>query len=135
MADDRQGLQLTRNLGDAFAEALRSAFGTAPKTVAREIDQDPRAARNALEGKAGVPVITRSLQARQRAADDHYELWLALGQMIFGETLDQYEERKLRTLIESTHNARTLVDARRQRRDELARRAATHARDLDRRSA
>lgn len=124
MADYRQRLPRTRDLADAFAQLLRNAYGQTPKSVAVETDLDPRAARNALEGKAGVPVITKSLLARQKAGDDHYELWLALGQMLFGEALDQYEERKLRRLIESTENARTIAEARAERRRALGRRAS-----------
>lgn len=119
MAEERYNLPLARNLGDAFAVALRSAFGTSAKAVARQIAQDPRAARNALEGRAGVPIITKSLQARQKAADDHYELWLALGQMIFGESLDEYEERKLQRIIADNSHAIETLEARRLRRAEL----------------
>jgi len=111
------------NLGDAFAVVCRS-FGHTAKPVSQAFAMDKKQAVNALEGRAGVPSITRSLQARQRAADDHYELWLALGEMIFGETLDKYEERRLQALIESTTNARKLVDERNARRQELRARAA-----------
>lgn len=135
MARERQGLPLTRNLGDAFAEALVAAFGTTPKSVARQIDQDPRAARNALEGKAGVPIITRSLQARQKANDDHYELWLALGQMIFGETLDEWEERQLTRIIESNHHAISRLEGRRRRRSELRSFSPPDAGGVDRKRA
>lgn len=124
MADYRQRLPETRDLGEAFAQLLRRAYGQTPKSVAIEVDLDPRAARNALEGKAGAPIITKSLLARQKAGDDHYELWLALGQMLFGETLDEYEERKLQRLIESTQNAKTIAEARAERRRALDRRAS-----------
>lgn len=118
----------TRSLGDAFAVMCRSLAGNTPNPVARALDMDPKTARNAIDGKAGVPVITKSLQSRQKANDDHYELWLALGQMIFGETLDQYEERKLQRIIESTENAKSLAEARASRRRHLENRATAVAR-------
>lgn len=124
MARERQSLRLQRNLTDAFAEVCRH-LGHTPKAVAREIDQDPRTARNALEGKAGAPVITKALQARQKASGDHYELWLALGEMIFGESLDEYEQRKLEAIIAETENAQSLFAARQDRRRHLRARASS----------
>lgn len=118
MALDAQKLPLQRNLGDAFSVVCRF-FGQTPAGVTRALSLDKKTARNALDGKAGVPVITKALQARQKASGDHYELWLALGEMIFGESLDEYERRKLETLIESTHNAQSLHAARQARREQL----------------
>ena len=106
------------SLSDAFAVLCRH-FGHTAKPVSEAFRMDKRAAVNALDGKAGVPVITKSLQARQKAADDHYELWLAMGQMIFGESLDEYEERKLRRIIENNTHAIDTLEARRKRRHEL----------------
>lgn len=127
-------LPLQRNLGDAFAVVCRH-FGHTAKPVSHALGMDKRAAVNALDGKAGVPVITKSLQARQKAADDHYELWLALGQMIFGETLDEWEERRLTRIIEGNHHAITTLEARRQRRQELRSLPAPDAGRMDSRRA
>jgi hypothetical protein len=135
MALDDQKLPLQRNLGDAFAVVCRALGGHTPNAVVRAFPFDRKTARNALDGKAGVPVITRSLQARQKADDDHYELWLALGQMIFGETLDQYEERKLRRVIENNHHAIDTLETRRKRRAELRTFAPPDDSGLDRRRA
>lgn len=135
MAGERHKLPLQRNLRDAFAEIIGQAFGYTPKQTGHQVGLDPRAARNALEGKAGTTAITQALHARQKANDDHYELWLALGQMIFGETLDEWEERRLTHIIESTENARKLVDARQARRGELRALAYTDTRRLDQRRA
>lgn len=132
MAFDDQKLPLSRNVGDAFAVVCRVLGGHTPNGVARALRMDRKTARNALDGKAGVPVITRALQDRQKTADDHWEAYLAIGQMIFGETLDQYEERKLQRIIEDTENARRLVDERKARRRELVDRASTHGGDLGR---
>lgn len=112
------------SLGSAFSVVCRF-FGHTPAGVVSALGLDKKTARNALDGKAGVPVITKSLQARQKAADDHYELWLALGEMIFGESLDEYEERKLRRIIEDTHNAQSLLQARQERRGQLRARASS----------
>lgn len=119
LAFDDHNLPLQRNIGDAFAVICRALGGHTPNAVVRAFPLDRKTARNALDGKAGVPVITKSLQARQKAADDHYELWLALGQMIFGESLDDYEERKLRRIIADNSHAIETLEARRLRRAEL----------------
>jgi hypothetical protein len=135
MAENRQGLHLQQNLGDAFADVCRRALGRTPKVLAKEINADIRTARNVLDGRAGAPMITRALQVRQRVADDHYDIFLALGFLIFGETLDAYEERKLLRIIESTENARRLADARRARRGKLRDRATSHSGGVAQRSA
>lgn len=130
----KNGLPLSRNLGDAFAVVCKF-FGQTPNPVGRALNLDGPVARNALAGKAGVPAITRALHARQKTEDDHYELWLALGQMIFGESLDEYEERKLRRIIESNSHAIDTLEARRKRREELRSFAPADADGLDRRRA
>lgn len=135
MAVDRHRLPLQRNLSDAFAEVLRHAFGNTPGPVAKAVQQDPRAIRNALEGKAGTPIITQTLLARQKAHDDHYDLALGVLALIFGETLDEYEERKLQRVIESNHHAITTLGARRQRRQELRAFAPPDDSGMDRRRA
>lgn len=132
MAKPRQGLHLQRNLADAFADILKAGFGITPKSITREADMDIRTARNALDGKAGAPFITRTLLHRQNQSDDHYDFALAMLAELFGETLDQYEERKLRALIESTENARDLAEARASRRRALDSRARTANGQLDR---
>lgn len=134
MGQEHQHLPLTRNLGDAFSVICRF-FGPTPNPVMRALSLDKKVAENALAGRAGVPAITKALQARQKANDDHYELWLALGQMIFGETLDAWEERRLTLIIESTENARKLVDARQARRGELRALAYSDTGSLDQRRA
>lgn len=135
MALDDQKLPLTRNVGDAFAVVCRVLGGHQPNAVAKAMSMDRKTARNALDGKAGVPVITKSLQARQKASDDHYELWLALGQMIFGETLDEWEERRLNRIIEANTHAIETIATRRQRRDELRTFAPADSGGVDRRRA
>ena len=134
LSGQKTQLPLSRNIGDAFAVVCQF-FGGSPKPVARETGLDLRVARNALEGKAGVPAITQALQTRQKTSGDHYELWLAMGQMIFGESLDQYEERKLHRIISENSHAIDTLETRRQRRAEL--RSFTPADDggLDQRRA
>jgi hypothetical protein len=124
----------TPDLGDAFASVCR-LFGHTATPVARAFALEHKRAVNALDGRAGVPVITKSLQARQKAADDHYELWLAMGQMIFGESLDEYEERKLQRIIEANTHAISTLGARRQRREELLSFSSPDSSCLDRRRA
>lgn len=118
LALDSHNLPLQRNLGDAFAVVCKH-FGLTAKPVSQAFALDKKQAVNALEGRAGVPSITRSLQARQKAHDDHYDLALTMLALIFGETLDEYEERKLQRIIESNTHAVSTLEARRTRRQEL----------------
>lgn len=118
MGQEHYNLPLARNLGDAFAVVCRF-FGPTPNPVMRAMSLDKKVAENALAGRAGVPAITKALQARQKTHDDHYELWDALGEMIFGEPRDAYDERKLRRIIEANTHAIDTLEARRQRRAEL----------------
>lgn len=134
MGQEPHILPITRNLGDAFSVVCRF-FGRTPNPVMRALSMDKKVAENALAGRAGVPAITKALQARQKTDDDHYELWLALGQMIFGESLDQWEERRLRLIIETNHHAISTLEARRQRRQDLRALASADDGGLDRRRA
>lgn len=134
MGLEHQNLPLARNLGDAFSVVCRF-FGHTPNPVMRALSLDKKVAENALAGRAGVPAITKALQARQKTHDDHYELWDALGEMIFGEPRDAYEERRLRRIIEANTHAIGTLEARRQRRQELRSLAAPDDGRLDRRRA
>lgn len=125
LGQDNQKLPLQRNLGDAFATLLRGAFPRhSAKELSSELGVDPTTARNGKEGRAGGAALTRSLHYRQAKHDDHWDLWDAIGALIFGETRDQYDERQLAALIERTENARSLSEQRRRARALLEERAA-----------
>lgn len=112
------------SLGDAFATVCQR-FGHTAKPVSDAFGLDKKTAVNALDRKAGVPAISKALLTRQKIHDDHYDLALAMLAMIFGETHDQYEERKLQTLIESTAHAQSLLAARQDRRRSLRARSTS----------
>lgn len=134
LGQEHHNLPLARNLGDAFAVVCRF-FGPTPNPVMRALSLDKKVAENALAGRAGVPAITKALQARQKNHDDHYELWDALGEMIFGEPRDAYDERKLRRIIEANTHAIDTLASRRKRRAELRSFAPADDSRLDRRRA
>lgn len=131
---DSHNLPLQRNLSDAFATVCRF-FGHTAKPVSEAFALDKKQAVNALEGKAGGPSITRALLARQNAHDDHYDVALTMLALIFGETHDQYEERKLQRAIEESTHAITTLEARRKRRQELRSFSPADDSGLDRRRA
>lgn len=127
--ENTQKLPLQRNLGDAFATLLRAAFPRhSAKELASELGVDPKTAANGKGGLAGGAALTRSLHYRQSRHDDHWDLWDAIGALIFGETRDQYDERKLAALIARTENARSLSEQRRQTRAQLEERASAGVR-------
>lgn len=120
VGQDHQKLRLQRNLGDAFQVVIRALFPHhSTKAVASKLGVDAKTAENALAAKAGGAAITRSLHHRQAHHDDHWDLWDALGALLFGETRDQYDERKLAALIEKTEHVRTITEERRRRRAAL----------------
>lgn len=131
---DEQNLALPRNLGDALAViAARLWPHNRAKTIEREWSLDHTTARNAARGVVGATVVTKAVRSRTRPEhDDAWELWLALGREVIGEPLETYEERKLRTLIERTANARSLYEERIARREQLAERASLVGADLAR---
>lgn len=125
MIPEEQNLAFARNLGDALAVIAKHMW---PHHTAKHAEEaweiDRLTAKNAVKGAAGGTVVTKAVRARQKSHDDHWDMWLAIGCMIFGESLKEYQERKLRQLVESTENAIRLHE------ESLAR-----SRALDERSA
>lgn len=120
-----QNLRIARNLGDALMVVAKHLYPhQTSKHLQNEWEVDRITAKNVVQGVAGGAVVTKGVRARQKSHDDHWDMWLALGRMIFGESLAEYQERKLREIIESTENAIRL------REESLAR-----SRALDDRSA
>lgn len=136
LSQKRQTFRLQRNLGDAFSDVLKHLFARhSAKELAKELGVDPVTSRNAQKGVAGGAAITRSLHHRQAHHDDHWDLWDALGALLFGETRDQYDERKLAALIEKTNEIRQINEERRRRRSALEARAVAALALEDRREA
>lgn len=117
---DKHDLGLPRNLGDAFAELLKARwpFNTA-KLAATAFDYDPTTAANAVKGKGGARSVTKAVHLQQKAAQDAWELWMALGKEVIGESFEAYTERRLQRLIEENNRARERIETIRARRKRL----------------
>lgn len=103
---EEQKLPLARNLGDALAVVAKHLWPHhTAKHAEAEWEIDRLTAKNVVKGVVGATVVTKAARARQRLHDDHWEMWLAIGRMVFGESLQQYQERKLKQAIENTENA------------------------------
>lgn len=130
---DKYDLRLQRNIGDAFAELIRKRwpFHTA-KQLVRNYAFDPTAAANAVRGKAGAALITKAVHAEQSASQAAWELWMLLGEELIGETLEQYQERRLQRLIEENNRARERIETIRATRQRLEAKAPEMAGLADR---
>jgi hypothetical protein len=124
---EEQKLTLNRNLGDALAKVAEKIFGkhNTAKHMETEWGFDPSTARNARKGVVGAVPVTKAVRAQQDKHGDGWALWDALGELIIGERRDAYEERLYAALIKENDNARSLAEAR------VERRRALTARTLD----
>ena len=122
---DRQELRLPKSVGAALAELVKrwAPFHTAKQT-AKVFNLEPATAQNLVKGHASERTLTKMVHVQQSAAGDAWELWDALGAEVIGETRSQYEERKLRLIIEEAERAQQGVQRLRTRRERLERLAA-----------
>lgn len=106
-----------RDIAAALAKFLEQRNLTAKQAAAKyKIDQ--ATAENIRKGVCGLGTLLKVALVEGR------DLWEVLGDEIYGETQDQYEERKLQQIIEGTENAKRLADERVARRRALEARAA-----------
>jgi transcriptional regulator with XRE-family HTH domain len=111
---DRQ--LFARDIASALVEFLRQR-GLTAKQAARRYDMDAATIANLPKGVCAMGTLLKIAIVEGR------DLWEALGDEIYGETLDAYEERKLQAIIERTENAKRLSDERLARRRDLGARA------------
>jgi len=102
--------------GEALAEIARQKY-TSAKQLARAWGIDPTTAANVFKGHLSAPTLAKAVAA------EGWGLWEALGTTLTGETYEQYEERKLQSIIEQAENARENLVRLRARRAALAERA------------
>lgn len=88
-----------RSLAEALAAFLGQRHSTA-KQIARATGIDPSTAENLRKGHLSVTTLEKVLSVEGRG------LWERLGDELFGETFHEYEERRLRTIIQEAEDAR-----------------------------
>lgn len=106
--------------GEALADIARQKYASA-KQLARAWGIDPTTAANVFKGHLSAPTLAKAVAA------EGWSLWEALGTTLTGETYEQYEERRLQSIIEQAETARENLIRLRSRRAALDERA----RELD----
>ena len=112
---------LGSGIGEAVAELVRTKYPRdTAKHVSRSWDIDHATAVNVVKGHCSTRTLAKAFHA------EGWELITALGASITGETFDQYEERRLNSIIQEADRARQNLDRIRARRAEMASRAALY---------
>jgi transcriptional regulator with XRE-family HTH domain len=114
-----------RNIAETLADFLRQRKLTA-KQAARRYGIDPSTAENIRKGVVSLNTLLKIALVEGR------DLWNWLGDEIYGETLDAYEERRLQQIINEAADARQKLVRLRARREALASDAADGLDALDR---
>ena len=108
-----------RSLGEALSELARQKY---PRDTAKRLSRawgiDPKTAANVVQGHVSERTITKALAA------EGWALLAPLGQAITGETFEQFEERRLQSIIQEAELAHENLVALRTRRAELDARAS-----------
>jgi hypothetical protein len=124
MGRNRQKILIPKTIGEAFADVVRRLLGNNLSELIKRLDMDRKTVVNLRDGKAGATVLANFLAARRASTDDAWDVVDAIFEQVLGESRDDYDARKVRELIETTENARSLHEARRARRAALAERAS-----------
>lgn len=114
LPEDRTLVRPAKSLGEAMAWVSRkiAPIGTA-KAVQRRWGIDPHTAEKIPQGVTSATTLVKAVKAEGPEA---WALWDAIGELIIGESRDQFEERQLQSIIEETELARTRLEDRRHRR-------------------
>lgn len=122
----RDGQLVPRTLGELVAAIYREKHPHhTAKHIERRVKCDPVTARNAVKGHAGVRFLTAAM------ATEGWELIEAIGHALTGQTHHEWEEQKLRKIVEEAERAQESIRSLRSRREQLE----TRARELDARGA
>lgn len=117
---DRRLFRPLASLGEALRTAARSRWPHhTAKEAARAWDLDPSTADNLAKGIGSARTVVKAVRAE---GPDAWSLWDALGELIIGESRDEYDERVLALILQETALARQRLE------DRKARRAALEAR-------
>jgi hypothetical protein len=120
-------LPIAKTVGDALRDLIRKRYANnAAKRIERDWDLDPKTAKNVVSvGHVSERTLTKALRA------EGWGLLLALGAELTGETFDQFEERRLNSLIAEAELARQNIRSLAARRQTLEARTARAFADLD----
>lgn len=122
---DFRELPLGTTVGDALRRLVRERFkGHTAKKIEDRWGLDARTARNVVsQGNVSERTLTKAALA------ERWELWAALGEELFGQSYEAWQEERLKTIIEEAE--RDLDRVRRLRPQA----APLHAGAVDQRSA
>ena len=122
---DRKLFRPAATLGEAMALIARAiAPAHTAKTLQRRWNIDPHTAEKVGQGVTSATTLVKAVKAE---GDHAWKLWDALGELIIGESREDYDERQLQHLLEKTAYARQRLEASRARRALLEARASTLA--------
>ncbi len=112
------GQLLDLGIGEAMATLVRQKYPRdTAKHLSRSWDIDPTTAANVVKGHCSTRTLAKAFQA------EGWGLITALGASITGETFEEYEERRLNSIIAEAENARQNLHRIRARREALDQRA------------
>jgi hypothetical protein len=109
-----QQLPLGKNIGDALRDLIRARFkNNAAKTIEGRWGLDPKTARNVVtQGNVSERTLTKA------ALSERWDLWMALGEELFGQSYVEWEEQRLTKIMEDAardldrvHRLRPKVEA------------------------
>lgn len=114
---DRNLFRPFTTLGEALREIARNRWRShTAKEAARAWGLEHSTGESLTRGHASERTVVKAVRGE---GENAWALWDALGEMIIGESRDEFEERKLQRIIEETELARSRLEARRRRRLEL----------------
>jgi hypothetical protein len=121
---DRQFVRPSATLGEAL-KVLAEKFApiNTAKVAERRWKLSAPTAENITKGIASGTTLVKAVRAE---GEDAWALWDAIGELIIGESREDYDERFAALLQERADYARQRLEARRARHRELEARAATH---------
>jgi hypothetical protein len=118
---DRQLFRSFDTLGEALKAAAKAAW---PWNTANHMQRrwglDPRTAENVAKGHGSARTLLKAVQAE---GEDAWALWDAVGELIIGESREQYDERQFALILKEAALAREKLQDRQARRTALEARA------------
>jgi hypothetical protein len=118
---DRNLFRPFATLGEALREIARNRWRAhTAKEAARAWGLEPSTGESLTRGHASERTVVKAIRGEGK---EGWALWDALGELIIGESRDEYDERRLATIMEEAALARSRLEDRRSRRLALEGRA------------